>query len=691
MNETRWICSTRAMFQPCTLWLCFMTADVILEMISDDTIHFFSHMPEFDRKSENRDTQNALGGDYEDIALNDLYPREYKQDKETTTLYDYDQPDVQYPPWVPVLRSRAVRRHRLDHALFIVVVLITAFAIFELLHYNISGVPAKERSFILYSTGKPSLTSHVQQEWVLREFFSETDNRTLISTNDMMPGPTIEAWQDDIITIHIKNEMKRSTSIHWHGMSQSSSNTQDGVPLVTQDYIEPGEGFVYTFKADESGTFWWHAHAHTSRIDGLYGALLVHPRVASQDATMTGLNSTHTDMVILAGDWYNSETTSLLTDYLARDNIALIEPLPTSIRLNTVVFASLSGTFVLPKLPVSTRYWRLRIINVGAIAEIRVVAPSKADGVLVIEADSSRTMPLKVDSLTVAPGQRYSLLLDAVDYTSKDDIELTFSLEMSSHHHTQPPSSGSYMHTSHNHNHEIHHKHQSRSPPYHSDRGTLQSLIHLHEGMLHPLLTDAQYHNTSKVMFQTSRVTTLTLGMRELDGISRSTINGHTYVPSNHTLVQDYDLLGVQKQKHDQFHQHQNSTLSNKYSLDTPTLSLEHGESVLLLFRNHGGGNHPMHVHGHRMMLLANNEFYFDPVSQQRTTRPFDEHSLVFVLRAAQSGSPLERALERDTINVPDQGWALVKLTGVGKGLWSIHCHSLWHEMSGMSMLLEVR
>ncbi|KAJ8954970.1 hypothetical protein NQ318_000401 [Aromia moschata] len=65
------------------------------------------------------------------------------------------------------------------------------------------------------------------------------------------------------------------TTIHWHGQHQKSYPYMDGVPYVTQCPILPHNTFRYTFKADQSGTHFWHSHIGMQRADGAFGALLV--------------------------------------------------------------------------------------------------------------------------------------------------------------------------------------------------------------------------------------------------------------------------------------------------------------------------------------------------------------------------------------------------------------------------------
>ena len=71
-----------------------------------------------------------------------------------------------------------------------------------------------------------------------------------------------------------------ATTIHWHGLDQRMTNYMDGVPYLTQCPILPRQYFTYIFRAEPSGTHWYHSHHMSQRLDGLYGMIVVHPRSA---------------------------------------------------------------------------------------------------------------------------------------------------------------------------------------------------------------------------------------------------------------------------------------------------------------------------------------------------------------------------------------------------------------------------
>lgn len=55
----------------------------------------------------------------------------------------------------------------------------------------------------------------------------------------------------------VKNQLKESTVIHWHGLLLP--NSQDGTEL-TQAPIKPGGEYHYQFKLQQGGTYWMHSH-----------------------------------------------------------------------------------------------------------------------------------------------------------------------------------------------------------------------------------------------------------------------------------------------------------------------------------------------------------------------------------------------------------------------------------------------
>src|SRR5262245_3965878 len=69
--------------------------------------------------------------------------------------------------------------------------------------------------------------------------------RRAIAVNGQIPMPTLTFTQGDTAEIHVVNQLRERTALHWHGVFLP--NREDGVPYLTQMPIEPGEHYVYKF------------------------------------------------------------------------------------------------------------------------------------------------------------------------------------------------------------------------------------------------------------------------------------------------------------------------------------------------------------------------------------------------------------------------------------------------------------
>jgi len=97
--------------------------------------------------------------------------------------------------------------------------------------------------------------------------------RRAIAVNGQIPMPTLTFTEGDIAEIHVYNELKEGTSLHWHGLYLP--NEEDGVPYLTQLPIEPGTEHVYRFPIIQSGTHWYHSHSGMQEQIGMYGSLIL--------------------------------------------------------------------------------------------------------------------------------------------------------------------------------------------------------------------------------------------------------------------------------------------------------------------------------------------------------------------------------------------------------------------------------
>ncbi|CAM3198896.1 multicopper oxidase family protein [Empedobacter stercoris] len=100
--------------------------------------------------------------------------------------------------------------------------------------------------------------------------------RKAIAVNGQIPMPTLEFTEGDTAVIRVHNQLKEDTSLHWHGLWLP--NKEDGVPMLTQDGIKPGETFTYSFPIIQNGTHWYHSHSGYQEQIGMYGSMVLKKR-----------------------------------------------------------------------------------------------------------------------------------------------------------------------------------------------------------------------------------------------------------------------------------------------------------------------------------------------------------------------------------------------------------------------------
>ena len=91
----------------------------------------------------------------------------------------------------------------------------------------------------------------------------------------MVPWPQLHAQVGDRIRIILHNELPEPTTIHSHGLIVP--NDMDGVPVISQPAVMPGETFTYEYTVRNAGSHMYHSHfmAEHQVPMGLLGAFIV--------------------------------------------------------------------------------------------------------------------------------------------------------------------------------------------------------------------------------------------------------------------------------------------------------------------------------------------------------------------------------------------------------------------------------
>ena len=198
--------------------------------------------------------------------------------------------------------------------------------------------------------------------------------------NGAVPGPELRLKQGQTVKVRLKNELPESTSIHWHGL-ELADNKQDGVTFVTQDPIVPGATYEYTLTPINCGSHMYHSHhAADAQVPlGLLGALIV-------DCTSTSVPASAT---------HDQEYTEVLTDG------------PLGFGINGKGFPATQP--IVSKVGEKTM---LRFMNEGLI-----IHPMHLHGhtMTVVAKDGNfLTTPYVVDTLNIAPGERYDVIVTSL-------------------------------------------------------------------------------------------------------------------------------------------------------------------------------------------------------------------------------------------------------------------------------------
>jgi len=107
--------------------------------------------------------------------------------------------------------------------------------------------------------------------------------------NGQIPGPQMIVDVGDNVQVELTNNTPMGTDIHWHGIR--TPNDMDGVSPFTQDPIKTGETFTYEFLADRASIGMYHAHLHSqiSVPNGMFGAFRIGDRPYPRGETISGV------------------------------------------------------------------------------------------------------------------------------------------------------------------------------------------------------------------------------------------------------------------------------------------------------------------------------------------------------------------------------------------------------------------
>jgi FtsP/CotA-like multicopper oxidase with cupredoxin domain len=474
-----------------------------------------------------------------------------------------------------------------------------------------------------------------------------------IAVNGQIPGPTLHFQEGDDVIIRVHNQLKVGTSVHWHGLLVPWR--MDGVEHVTQEPIAPQGEFTYHFKIKQSGTYWYHAHADLQEQQGLYGAIII-------DSKIPPAYHYDKDFPIVLSDWSN-ENPDNIYKHLKQEGDFYSQALPLQPTLQQF-FKDLSGKTKAEKEQIWKAYWdmeimrmstydlsdvaydafllngktqyepwqqfvkvgdtiRLRLIGAGASTVFKIKIDNEP--LAVVEVQGNDIKPLEVKEITLAPGQTIDVLLKikekkpysiyaesldtsgyAVGILNPTDTPITHIPAVTPFPQPPPMSMSGMDHT----------MPEMDMPAMSHDMSAMDNKVAMPEND-----DEAQQWQALKPTNDPNKsVTVLTMRLGGYMDRYMWFING----------LPEY--------------------------LAKPIL-IEPGKRYRFVFLNETMMHHPMHLHGH-WMILRNGHGAYDPLVHTIDVGPFQTMTADF---DADAGS----------------GW------------WYFHCHNLYHMKAGMARVLH--
>ncbi|RDL34447.1 uncharacterized protein BP5553_07575 [Venustampulla echinocandica] len=453
------------------------------------------------------------------------------------------------------------------------------------------------------------------------------DGRTknMLVINGTYPGPTITADWGDRLIIHVTNSMTdNGTSIHWHGISQVGSNTEDGANGVTECPIPPGQTRTYSFIATQHGTAWYHSHYSGQYGDGVLGSIVINgPATQNYEEDLGPLTIT---------DYYTKSMWQM-----GEDSMHGGPPQAHGALINGVMKNSENedGSYASYTVKPNTTY-RLRIINTGIDNGFKV----SLDGhpFTVIQADFVPLKPYNTTWLFVAIGQRY----DVVFTTNQAPANYWFRAEV-------PSGCGSNL----------------------MNKKIFAIFSYSTVTAADPTST-ASDSSAVTCADPTGLEPRIPKSVPDFTYVNDNTdkLNvGFTGSPVNTWKINDNSISVDWKQPTLRYlADGQAASLSEIPGLNLYELSVP-DKFYYWVIQNGLNIPHPIHLHGH--------EFYILGQTNGTTGQTFsgDKSKLNF-----------EKPPRRDVATLPGNGWMVIAFQANNPGVWLMHCHIAWHVSQGFGV-----
>ena len=498
-----------------------------------------------------------------------------------------------------------------------------------------------------------------------------------IAVNGQIPMPTLVFTEGDTAEIHVHNQLKESTSLHWHGLFLP--NQEDGVPNLTQMPIKPNTTHIYRFPIIQNGTHWYHSHSGLQEQIGMYGNFVMLKR--QDDPTFRkGIDDLPTVPIVLS-EWtdYKPENVHRMlhnaTDWFAiRKNAT--QSYAEAIKADHFKTKLNNEWKRMLAMDVSDVYYDKILMNGNSISEIsniegkQLTAGNKvrlrisnggassyfwltyAGGkITVVANDGNDVEPVEVDRLIIAVSETYDVIITIP--TENTAYELLATTE------DRTKSASLYFGNG---------IKQLISPlprlKYFEGMKMMNDMMKMN-GDLDDMGMDMSLNQMDMNVVMYPEITGDAKPKQDYIDPNRYNANALAdIVTLNYAMLKSPTKTELPKDapvKELRFELTGNMnryvwSLDNKVVSETDKILIKRDENVRIILYNGSMMRHPMHLHGHDFRLL-NGHGEFSPLKNVVDIMPMETDTLEF--------------------------------NALTEGDWFFHCHILYHMMSGMGRVFS--
>lgn len=495
-----------------------------------------------------------------------------------------------------------------------------------------------------------------------------------IAVNGQIPMPTLVFTEGDTAEIVVHNQLKESTSLHWHGLILP--NREDGVPFLTQMPIKPNSVYTYRFPIVQNGTHWYHSHSGLQEQIGMYGNFVMLKK-ADDPTFRPGIDDLPAVPIMLS-EWTDLKPENVhrmlhnATDWFAIKKgatqsyaeAAKAGQLKTKLknewkRMLAMDVSDIYYDKVLMNARENTRLQdidgkplmagdkvRLRISNGGASSYFWL---TYAGGkITVVASDGNDVEPVEVDRLIIAVSETY-------------DVVVTIPADSTSF---------EFLATS---------EDRTKSASIYIGSGIRQLVSPLpklkyFEGMkmMNDMMKMSGKMNDMQMNMSLQRMDMNTVMYPEVTGLPSKKKSGHAahIMPNANITTLNYSMLksptktALPKEAPIRELHFELTGNMNRYvwSMDDQVLSetdkilIKKGETVRIVLYNNSMMRHPMHLHGHDFRVI-NGQGDYAPLKNVLDIMPMETDTIEFAANM--------------------------------EGDWFFHCHILYHMMAGMNRVFS--